>query len=108
MIVNILCANIEKVHGVIITNSGVITGHWSTMSGGHYKELDGTEGDLDNLQRRNFEIIPNKFINLTPHTITLNNGTEYHPSGKVARVENQFSNFCCVFPQCSTVRLKIL
>ena len=23
-IVNILCANIEKVHGVIITNSGVI------------------------------------------------------------------------------------
>ena len=31
----------------------------------HYKELDGTEGDLDNLQRRNFEIIPNKFINLT-------------------------------------------
>lgn len=55
----------------------------------HYKELDG---NLDNLQRRNFEIIPNKFINLTPHTITLNNGTEYH---KVARVENQFSNFCC-------------
>lgn len=42
----------------------------------HYKELDG------NLQRRNFEIIPNKFIN---HTITLNNG--------YARVE--FSNFCC-------------
>lgn len=73
------------------------TGHWSTMSGVlmyecHYKELDG---NLDNLQRRNFEIIPNKFINLTPHTITLNNGTEYHPSGKVARVENQFSNFCC-------------
>ena len=96
-IVNILCANIEKVHGVIITNGGVITGHWSTMSGVlmyecHYKELDG---NLDNLQRRNFEIIPNKFINLTPHTITLNNGTEYHPSGKVARVENQFSNFCC-------------
>ena len=63
--------------------TGVITGH---------KELDG---NLDNLQRRNFEIIPSKFINLTPHTITLNNGTEYHPSGKVARVENQFSNFCC-------------
>ena len=44
----------------------------------HYKELDGTEGYLDNLQRRNFEIIPN--------TITLNNS---------GRVENQFSNFCC-------------
>lgn len=34
--------------------TGVITGHWSTMSGVlmyecHYKELDGTEGDLDNL-----------------------------------------------------------
>ena len=24
-VINILCANIEKVHGVIITNSGVIT-----------------------------------------------------------------------------------
>lgn len=34
----------------------------------HYTELDGTEGDLDNLQRRNFEVVPNKFINLTPHT----------------------------------------
>ena len=56
----------------------------------HYTELDGTEGDLDNLQRKNFEVIPNK-----PHTITLNNGTEYHPSGKVARVANKFSNFCC-------------
>ena len=24
-VINILCANIEKVHGVIVTNSGVIT-----------------------------------------------------------------------------------
>ena len=99
-IVNILCANIEKVHGVI-------TGHWSTMDGKlmyecHYKELDGTEGDLDNLMRKDFEVVPNKFINLTPHTITLNNGTEYHPSGKVARVANKFSNFCCA--QCSMVK----
>lgn len=61
----------------------------------HYKELDGTEGDLDNLMREDFEVVPNKFINLTPHTITINNGTEYHPSGKVARVANKFSNFCC-------------
>lgn len=80
--------------------TGVITGHWLDNNGKlmyecHYKELDGTEGDLDNLQRRNFEIIPNKFINLTPHTITLNNGTEYHPSGRIARVANKFSNFCC-------------
>lgn len=81
--------------------AGVITGHWSTMDGKlmyecHYKELDGTEGDLDNLMRKDFEVVPNKFINLTPHTITLNNGTEYHPSGKVARV-------AVVFPQCSMV-----
>ena len=79
--------------------TGVITGHWSTMDGKlmykcHYKELDGTEGDLDNLMRKDFEVVPNKFINLTPHTITLNNGTEYHP-----RVANKFSNFCCA--QCS-------
>ena len=75
--------------------TGVITGHWSTMDGKlmykcHYKELDGTEGDLDNLMRKDFEVVPNKFIN---HT--LNNGTEYHASGKVARVANKFSNFCC-------------
>lgn len=79
--------------------TGVITGHW--VNGGklvyecHYKELDGTEGDLDSLMREDFEVIPNKFINLTPHTITINNGIEYHPSGKVARVANKFSNFCC-------------
>ena len=52
--------------------TGVITGHWSTMGGVlmykcHYTELDGTEGDLDNLQRRNFEVIPNKFINSHNH-----------------------------------------
>lgn len=80
--------------------TGVITGHWVDNSGRimyecHYKELDGTEGDIDNLMRENFEIIPNKFINLTPHTITINNGTEFNPSGKVARVANKFSNFCC-------------
>ena len=34
-------------------------------------------------------------ISSLTHTITLNNGTEYHPSGKVARVANKFSNFCC-------------
>ena len=86
--------------------TGVITGHWSTMDGRlmyecHYTELDGTEGDLDNLQRRNFEVIPNKFINLTPHTITLNNGTEFNPSGLVLRINSV--TFAVVFPQCSMV-----
>ena len=80
--------------------TGVITGHWVDNSGRsmyecHYKEIDGTEGDLDNLMKKDFEVVPNKFINLTPHIITINNGTEYYPSGKVARVANKFSNFCC-------------
>lgn len=80
--------------------TGIITGHRVDNNGRimyecHYTELDGTVGDIDNLMRENFEIIPNKFINLTPHTITLNNGTEFHPSGKIARVANKFSNFCC-------------
>lgn len=59
---------------------------------------DQEEGvqDLDFQERgEDFELVPQKFINLTPHTITINNGTQYHPSGKVARVENKFSNFCC-------------
>lgn len=33
-IVNILCANIEKVHGVIITNSGVITNAYGIIEKG--------------------------------------------------------------------------
>lgn len=53
---------------IILFATGVITGHWSTMDD-HYKELDGTEGDLDNLMRKDFEV-----LNTT------------HPSGKVARV----------------------
>ena len=31
-IVNILCANIEKVHGVIITNGGLMLMEWINMS----------------------------------------------------------------------------
>lgn len=46
-----------------------VTGHW--INGNrivyecHYKELDG---NLDNLTRENFEVVPNRFINLTPHS----------------------------------------
>lgn len=34
-----------------------------------------------------------KFINCTPHTIVLNNGTKYEPCGSVARVSNDFTEF---------------
>ena len=42
-----------------------------------------------------------KFVNLTPHTITLNDGREFQPSGTIARVSNKFTEFneqgiCCV------------
>ena len=54
------------------------------------------EEDLDVQERgEDFELVPTKFINLTPHDIKLNDGTIYPASGKVARVENTFSNFCC-------------
>ena len=36
-----------------------------------------------------------QFINLTPHDIKLNDGTVYPATGKIARVANTFSNFCC-------------
>ena len=60
------------------TEDTSVTGHWSTMDGKlmykcHYKELDGTEGDLDNLMRKDFEVVPNKFVNLTPHSIMVQN-----------------------------------
>lgn len=34
-----------------------------------------------------------KVINLTPHVIVLNDGTEYPPSGEVARVSAGYSKF---------------
>ena len=33
------------------------------------------------------------FINLTPHIVKLNNGTEFPASGTVARVTNSFTEF---------------
>ena len=51
--------------------------------------------DLDmNEEGIHFDVIPEKFINLTPHDIKLNDGTVYPATGKIARVANTFSNFC--------------
>lgn len=89
--------------------TGVITGHWSTMDGKlmykcHYKELDGTEGDLDNLMRKDFEVVPNKFINLTPHSIMVQNTIH---QVKLLVWRTNLATFAVVFPQCSMVRLRI-
>ncbi len=40
-----------------------------------------------------FPKIPVEFINMTPHVIKLNDGREFLPSGQVARVSNEFSEF---------------
>ena len=69
---------------------GTITNGYNFNGNIHYDihTDDQEEGvqDLD-LQKRgeDFELVPQKFINLTPHTITINNGTQYHPSGKMRR-----------------------
>ena len=62
----------------------------------HTDDQGESEEDLE-LQERgeDFELMPTKFINLTPHDIKLNDGTIYPATGKIARVENTFSNFCC-------------
>lgn len=58
-------------------------------------QKEGKE-DLDVQERgEDFELVPTKFINLTPHDIKLNDGTIYPTTDRVARVENTFSNFCC-------------
>ena len=79
---------------------GIITDSYQFKGKTHYDvrtdDIEEDYLDLDFQERgEDFELVPRKFINLTPHTITINNGTQYHPSGKVARVENKFSNFCC-------------
>ena len=78
---------------------GTVTSHYEFNGATHYDihtddQKEGEE-DLDVQERgEDFELVPQKFINLTPHTITIDNGaTQYHPSG--TRVSNIFSNFCC-------------
>jgi len=34
-----------------------------------------------------------KYVNLTPHVIRINGGTEFPPSGTVARVSTEYSEF---------------
>ena len=79
---------------------GIITDSYQFKGKTHYDvrtdDIEEDYLDLDFQERgEDFELVPRKFINLTPQTITIHNGTQYHPSGKVARVENKFSNFCC-------------
>ena len=62
----------------------------------HTDDQNEDEEDLDIQERgEDFELVPTKFINLTPHEIKLNDGTIYPTSGEITRVENTFSNFCC-------------
>lgn len=62
----------------------------------HTDDQKEGEEDLDVQERgEDFELVPTKFINLTPHDIKLNDGTIYPTTDRVARVENTFSNFCC-------------
>lgn len=78
---------------------GVVTGHYMFNGRTHYyvhvEESEGSS-DLDSQEYgEDFGMVPTKFVNLTPHDIKLNDGTIYPASGKVARVANTFSNFCC-------------
>ena len=79
---------------------GTVTDSYDFNGNTHYDihTDDQEEGysDLDYQERgEDFELVPTKFINLTPHDIKLNDGTIYPATGKIARVENTFSNFCC-------------
>jgi len=38
-----------------------------------------------------------EFVNLTPHTINLNDGRSFEPSGTIARVSSKFTDFEGVF-----------
>lgn len=79
--------------------NGVITGHYEECGKLYYKyhftRKNGKDGNKEGLTRDEFVIIPVKFVNLTPHDIKMNDGTVYPASGKVARVDNVFSDFCC-------------
>lgn len=79
---------------------GIVTDSYNFNGNTHYdihtEDQEENYSDLDfQVRGENFELVPTKFINLTPHDVKLNDGTIYQASGKVARVENTFSNFCC-------------
>lgn len=77
---------------------GTITSSYEYNGKVYYDiHLDNHEcEDLDmNEEGIHFDVIPVEFINLTPHDIKLNDGTVYPATGKIARVANTFSNFCC-------------
>ena len=79
---------------------GIITDSYQFNGKTHYDvhtdDIEEGYSDLDYQERgEDFELVPTKFINLTPHDIKLNDGTIYPATGKIARVENTFSNFCC-------------
>ena len=79
---------------------GIITDSYQFNGRTHYDvhtdDIEEGYSDLDYQERgENFELVPTKFINLTPHDIKLNDGTIYPATGKIARVANTFSNFCC-------------
>lgn len=77
---------------------GIITDQFNgkTHYDVHTDDIEEGYSDLDYQERgEDFELVPTKFINLTPHDIKLNDGTIYPATGKIARVENTFSNFCC-------------
>ena len=78
---------------------GIITDSYQFNGKTHYDvhtdDIEEGYSDLDYQERgEDFELVPTKFINLTPHDIKLNDGTIYPATGKIARVENTFSNFC--------------
>lgn len=79
---------------------GIVTDSYNFNGNVHYdihtEDQEENYSDLDlQVRGENFELVPTKFINLTPHDIKLNDGTIYPATGKIARVENTFSNFCC-------------
>ena len=79
---------------------GIITDSYQFNGKTHYDvhtdDIEEGYSDLDYQERgEDFELVPTKFINLTPHDIKLNDSTIYPATGKIARVENTFSNFCC-------------
>ena len=78
---------------------GIITDSYQFKGKTHYDvrtdDIEEDYLDLDFQERgENFELVPTKFVNLTPHDIKLNDGTVYPATGKIARVANTFSNFC--------------
>ena len=88
MVLGIRCSESRSTDGAIflVKTTADVASDLDVLLGFTEPEELGNLGDA-------FPRIPVRFVNMTPHSVKLNDGREFLPSGQVARVSNEFGEF---------------